>query len=137
MPKIYYKSGYKYQLSEDYSIWTEITGLNIHKDFLSLDAAGLLTVHAGYCWDGPSGPAIDTRNFMRGSLVHDAGYQLMRECNLPIEYREYFDQLLREICLEDGMSRLRAWWVYKAVRWAAGPCADKSNVKPTLKAGQK
>jgi hypothetical protein len=33
----------------------------------------------GYAWNGPSGPTLDTRNFMRGSLVHDALYQLMRE----------------------------------------------------------
>lgn len=53
---------------------------------------------------------------MRGSLVHDALYQLMRERHLDYkEHRQYADELLRDICLEDGMSRVRAWWVYQAV----------------------
>jgi len=53
---------------------------------------------------------------MRGSLVHDALYQLMREGALPIVYREEADRLLRRICIEDGMSRLRAAWVLRGVR---------------------
>jgi hypothetical protein len=30
-----------------------------------------LNILEEYCWDGASGPAIDTQNFMRGSLLHD------------------------------------------------------------------
>ena len=54
---------------------------------------------------------------MRGSLVHDALYQLMREQALPLTYRQAADDLLKEICLQDGMPRLRAWYVHKAVSW--------------------
>ena len=54
---------------------------------------------------------------MRGSLVHDALYQLMREGLLDLGWRETADQELRRVCLEDGMSAIRAWWVYKAVRF--------------------
>ena len=89
----------------------------------------------GYAWDGPSGPTIDTRNFMRGSLVHDALYQLMREEHLDKEtYRKPADQLLRDMCREDGMWSIRAWWVYLAVRWWADPAADPANKKPIIKA---
>ena len=57
---------------------------------------------------------------MRGSLVHDALYQLIREGELPKELRVDADKVLRRACLADGMSRFRAWYVYKAVRMFAG-----------------
>jgi len=53
---------------------------------------------------------------MRGSLVHDALYQLMRKKQLPVSYKDYADKLLHDICIEDGMSKFRAWYVYHAVR---------------------
>jgi hypothetical protein len=67
---------------------------------------------------------------MRGSLVHDALYQLMREKFLDYKRdREFADDLIRQHCLEDGMSRIRAWYVHKGLRWFgekfARPPADK------------
>ena len=53
---------------------------------------------------------------MQGSLVHDALYQLMREKYLDLKYREYADELLRTMCIEDSMSKLRARFVYWGVR---------------------
>jgi len=53
---------------------------------------------------------------MQGSLVHDALYQLMREGVIPQHQRKRADEILREICIADGMSRIRGWWVYQAVR---------------------
>lgn len=86
--------------------------------FMSLSESGTLTVKEGYAWDGPSGPTIDTPNFMRGSLVHDVLYQLMRLGALDHKkYRKRADEILREMCLEDGMSAFRAWYVYMAVQW--------------------
>jgi hypothetical protein len=122
---ILYKSGYKYQLAEDYSIETGIAIDDpIETDYLHLSIDGTLTIWRGYAWDGPSGPAIDTNNFMRGSLTHDCCYQLIRERYLPGEFREQADRLLQKICMEDGMSRIRAWWVYLGVRLGGGPAAD-------------
>jgi len=51
----------------------------LFKKGLKADSDGGLLIKAGYSWDGPSGSAIDTKNFMQGSLVHDALYQLLRE----------------------------------------------------------
>jgi len=62
---------------------------------------------------------------MRGSLVHDGCYQLMREKLLPARKRRPADELLRLICLEDGMSRVRADYVFHAVR-AFGASSSKS-----------
>lgn len=132
---IAYKSGYKYQLAVDYAVIIPIApAAPVITEYLTLDRQGRLTIKEGYAWDGPSGPAIDTRNFMRGSLVHDACYQLIRERHLGPECREAADRVLRTICLEDGMSSVRAWWVYWGVRWGGGPAADPAHEKPILRA---
>lgn len=107
---------YKYTLFEDYPFQTDLRpSYAISTKFIDLNSSGLLTIKRNYAWDGASGPAFDTKNIMRGSLVHDALYQLMREKLIPLEKREYADWLLREICIEDGMSKIRADWVYLGV----------------------
>ena len=136
MECIAYKSGYKYQLKEDFVTAIAIEpGAPIDTDYLALTRDGALTVKKGYAWDGPSGPTIDTPNFMRGSLVHDALYQLMRERLLDRDaYRDAADRLLQRMCREDGMSALRAWWVYQAVRIGGDPSADPANDRPIVRA---
>lgn len=136
MECISYKKGYKYQLYQAHVIETGIVpALPVNTTFIGLSKEGQLTIKMGYAWDGPSGPAIDTRNFMRGSLVHDALYQLLREGHLKGDaVRKDADRLLRKICKEDGMTSLRAWWVYMGVRIGAGPAADPSKDKPLTKA---
>jgi hypothetical protein len=115
---IYYKkrTKYKYNLHEDYEYKADI---NIKEacdlGFVKIKEDGLLTIRKKYAWDGPSGPTIDTKNFMRGSLVHDALYQLIREKKIDQDQRRRADEILREICLEDGMSKIRAWWVFWGV----------------------
>ncbi len=84
---------------------------------LKITKDGYLTLRNGYAWDGPSGPTLDTKNFMRGSLVHDALYQLMRSTIIDQDQRKRADKILKEICIDAGMSKIRAWWVYLGVRW--------------------
>lgn len=136
MKFIFYKKGYKYQLVENYSSDTGIKpDQPIVTDYIDLTEEGIIGIKKGYAWDGPSGPAIDTLNFMRGSLVHDALYQLMRKGHLDgPNYQEPADRLLQAMCREDGMSRVRAWWVYKSVHKFGGPATDPSNQKPIIKA---
>jgi hypothetical protein len=108
---------YKYQIIHSYTMETYIKPQEeIITNFILLGATGKITIRSGYAWDGPSGPTIDTKNFLRGSLVHDALYQLIREKLLTQEDKEVADKLLRDICLKDGMSRFRAWYVYIAVK---------------------
>lgn len=108
---------YKYTLHKDYRY---NTGLHpekiIYTRYIHLSFEGYLTIIAGYSWDGPSGPAIDTKTFMRASLVHDVFYQLIREGHLPMSRRKDADKLMYKICREDDMMKPRAWWVYQAVR---------------------
>ena len=133
MDRIAYKSGYKYQLCETHKTPTCIRpDLLIDTKYMQLETDGFLTIREGYCWDGPSGPAIDTRNFMRGSLVHDVFYQLIREGHLHHCYRNEADKELRRICFEDGMSALRAWWVYLGVRFGGGPAADPAHARKLI-----
>jgi hypothetical protein len=129
---IAYKAGYKYQLKQDYTITISIQPpADIVTPFITLTAAGELTMKSGYAWDGPSGPTIDTPNFMRGSLVHDALYQLMRERHLDrTECRDKADRILQTLCVEDGMSSPRAWLVYQAVSRFGDPAADPARDKP-------
>ncbi len=107
---------YKYKLIRPFHCIVQILGYNRCNAFIQLQSSGDLFISAGYAWDGPSGPTVDTPSFMRGSLVHDALYQLMREGLISSTYREYADDLLREIVLQDGMLPLRAKWVHWAVR---------------------
>jgi hypothetical protein len=135
MNQIAYKSGYRYQLVRDYHCHVDIYPTeDCFSEYITLDKNGNLTIHRGYSWDGPSGCTIDTKNFMRGSLIHDSLYQLLREGLLPKEYREQADKELKKACLQDGMSRLRAWYVYTAVKHFAGYAADPSNRKKVLTA---
>ena len=131
---VVYKGGYKYQLHETYEVTVVIKPLeDIETDYILLDQAGRLVLKKGYAWDGPSGPTIDTRNFMRGSLVHDALYQLMRMQKLSeSEHRKLADDELKRLCLEDGMSSIRVWWVYESVRRFGGAAASADNAKPLL-----
>jgi len=131
-------TGYKYQVMKDYSMQLNLTPLKTIRrklaKFLSLSPHGVLFIRKFYAWDGPSGPTIDTRDFIRGSLVHDALYQLMREGVLDYRvHRQQADQILKELCLEDGMGSFRAWYVYQAVHlFAEGGACPQPEQEPEI-----
>lgn len=107
---------YKYRLLDSHTILTPLVlALPITTPYIVL-RDGWLTTALRYEWDGPSGISIDTENFRRGSLVHDALYQLCRERWLDYKiHRDIADRLLQQICVEDGMWKIRAAWVYHGV----------------------
>jgi hypothetical protein len=138
---IHYKAGYKYQLQQDY-VHQFLTPFPLpqgalicteYSEFLASYAVLRLRIRKGYAWDGPSGPTIDTKNFMRGSLVHDTLYELIRleflDKNL---YRILADRELYAICRQDGMSWVRANVVYYGLRIGGNPAARKSGSNPLL-----
>ena len=132
MKCIAYNDGYKYQTKVDFhlSIDIKLTAV-IDTDYIVMDEKGQLTVKKGYAWDGPSGPVFVTKSFIRGSLVHDALYQLMREGRLDRHaWRESADKLLWAICIEDGMWRVYAWFVLQGVRLFADIAADPADNRP-------
>ena len=133
---IVYNAGYKYQLKQSYEVLIDIRPpAAIQTEYIDLSVDGRLAIKKGYAWDGPSGPTIDTLDFMRGSLVHDALYQLMREELLDrAVHRDAADRLLQRLCIEDGMSKLRAAIVYQSVRKFGDPSADPARKRPHVTA---
>ncbi len=136
MSQIAYRGGYKFQLVQDYRVQIRVLpDADVHTDYIDLDREGQLVIRKGYAWDGPSGPTIDTRNFMRGSLVHDALYQLMRQEEISKDrWRGEADRILRRMCRADGMNAVRAWWVYLGVRKFGDPSASPENRKKVKRA---
>ena len=136
MWNIAYTKGYKYQLAEDYEIAlpTMHGHGRINEKYLRLTNLGNLLIREGYAWDGASGPVIDSSSNMRGSLVHDALYQLLRLDRLDPEYRDGADKIFRDLCIEDGISSWRAYAWYYGLFIGGKPAADPSNKKDILTA---
>lgn len=136
MKAIEYREGYKYQLAADYIIALPIpySDLDIETQFVSVSGTGVMTIRRGYAWDGPSGPTIDTKNALRASLVHDAMYQLIRLGYYPHRYKQLADDVLYNILIEDGMSRIRAALWRKALGLFGGKNARPSREKPVMMA---
>lgn len=131
-PYIVYRKGYKYQLVSPYAMQTDIhPDTFIDTQFIKLDPDGTLWIDAGYAWDGASGPTVDTLDSMRGSLIHDALYQLLRLGLLPRSFKDAADKLFREILIEDGMPEIRADVWYTAVTTFAG-FATKASAEKKL-----
>lgn len=135
---LYKKVEWKYQLVTSYQRKLPVHMIfpfgqeSIITPYLKLED-DVITLSKGYAWDGPSGPSIDTKNFMAAAAVHDALYQLIGYGFFGVELwqisraRMLADKALRKICLEDGMSRFRAWYVWKAVRFFGGKWATKKS----------
>lgn len=105
----YHKGKAKYQLVEDYVIDIEFSqAVDIEANLVKLSANGTLTVGTGFAWDGVTGLAFDTRNFMRASLVHDALYHLLRQTGTNPKLHEKADELFLTIAKIDGVHPLRA-----------------------------
>ena len=122
-----FKKGYKYQLEEFYSVKMDLGRVHSSK-YISISPKRL-QIHAGYAWDGPSGPVRDTKKTMRASLIHDALYQLLREVILMPSFKDQADQIFKQICIEDGVPRWRAHLYCLALKKFGKPAADPKNRK--------
>jgi hypothetical protein len=111
-----YRSGYKYQLAEGERVQTAIRPpQDIVCEFLALSRDGVLYISPGYAWDGAT-CFPDFKSIMRGSLIHDALYQLLRSGDLPPHWKDSADEELRIACIQDGMWKWLANSVYAAVQ---------------------
>ncbi len=113
-----YRAGLRYQLVETEYYQSDIMPIGVLADteWLALDNEGLLTMRAGFAWDGASGPVVHTPDNMRASLIHDAYYQLIRLGLVHTAYRAAADRVYRRVCIEDGMSEARANAHFYALR---------------------
>lgn len=135
-----YKKGYKYQVSYTVQVDTGIIPpIPIDSDYSSLSGDGILTIKKGFSYDGPSGPTISSPNFMAASLCHDALYEMLRLAYLPekMGFRKKADKLLRKMCCDNGMTKIRAAWVYAGVRIGARPSSRPSHARKIIKAPAK
>ena len=132
---IKYRKGYKYQLAKTYEVETILRPINdVSTEFIDLNTDGWLIIRKGYAWDGPSGPTIDSLNFMRGSLIHDSIYQLIRMELISSDNRLIADNQLDIICKEDGMSSFRRWYIKRSLKRFGASAADPHNVKVVFEA---
>jgi len=121
---------YKYELMETLTESVPVRGY-VQTEFIELGDMSL-TIREGYCWNGASGPTIDTKSTMRGSLVHDALYQLMRMGKIGQEYKPLADQTFRRLLRADGMGAFRAWYFYNGVRFFGRKAAAVQQREPEV-----
>jgi hypothetical protein len=106
-----------YKLYENYVVQTNLRPVQaIETRYILLSVDGLLTIKKGYVWDGPSGPTFNTPSSMRGSLGHDAKYQLIRMLLLNYQLKAIVDHELYNDCIEDKMWKWRAKLWLKSVK---------------------
>lgn len=113
---IQYTNGYKYRLHTDatFQLPADFAGYEFHAKWGKLKDCKL-ELFEGYASDGPSGLTFDTKNAMRGAFGHDGLYQAIREGLLPRSLKVAADNFLRDQCIEDGMTRIRASLWHRAV----------------------
>ena len=136
MSKLYYKSGFKYQLAEDYKFEIDLPVRDFSTNFIAY-FEGFLIIDRGYAWDGPStNLTFDDKTNLRASLEHDVLYQLIRNMFLPRSFRKQADLQFNKTAKEDGMNFIRRWYYLRALRMFAGFAADPKNVKKTKVCGK-
>jgi hypothetical protein len=100
---LYFKQGYKYVTTRDYHIKFDIVPYAaFSNDFFSMDMEGNTVIFKRYAWDGCSGPTWDRSNNMIAGLLHDSLYQMIRLGLIDPKYKDYADDLLHNVMVEDG-----------------------------------
>lgn len=114
-----YRDGYKYQLAANYHVQTTLRPpAPIVTAWITLDRDGLLTILAGYAWDGASGPTLDGKSAVMPSLIHDVLYQLIGLGFLDARtVKPYADDLFGRLLEQCGMPWWRRGPWHAAVKW--------------------
>lgn len=120
-----------FRLREPFQIQTKIRQACTGDHLVGLSTTGVLTIAAGFAWDGASGQIAQAPNIVRGSLVHDALYRLFRSGELDLKWRDEADILMAELFEEDGLHPMAASAAYQAVR-ACGEKYARPSVRPVL-----
>jgi len=121
----FYKAGYLYQLTRPLVAKLDITlEKEIRTDYLLITVDGWLIMSKSYAWNGATScPDFDW--IIRGSAIHDAGYQLIRLGLLDPSHRNMFDKLLEKHCKEDD-----AWFGAARIVYIAVDKFGGSAIKP-------
>lgn len=112
--KIHFRNT-KHQL--DHDCWFKVgvfpdKVLQTNDGLVTLYQDGWLYIRRNYAWDGASGPTWDTKSCKRGSMVHDALSDLIKEGYLSPDLWTQCNVELYRLCKEDGMWAIRrsAWF---------------------------
>lgn len=136
--KIYYQIiGESYQLTKPFKIKINIYPRRdiVDHPLIFLSRKGWLWFAPWYTWDGPSGPTYDTKNSLKGSLVHDGLCELMRWGLLNRRrWRTPSDMELRRICRLDGMSLIRSHLWYRSVNVVGASASSPKSRRKILMA---
>ena len=73
-----------------------------------LYADGRMMLARGFVWDGASGPTLDDETTRRNSAYHDGGASLSRAGLISPTMQDYFDKILKNVGVADGMPYARA-----------------------------
>ena len=107
--------GRNWRVVEDFSYQTNIQlKETITSNFFIHHSNGRIDVFKGFCWDGPSG-GFDTKNAMLASLLHDIGCVMRARDQLTDDEIDQFDDLYYTVCVEEGMSKFRAGYMFAAI----------------------
>ncbi len=106
---------YKWVLKSPLVFLTDIhPEADIEHPFFCLSKDGLLTISAGYAFDGVTG-FPDFKSMMRGAAGHDVLLQAIQLDLLPRKWKEKADRLLIRLCREDDFPKFMLPVVYQAV----------------------
>jgi len=111
--QVKYKHGFRFYLAEDFSLKIDdLPDENVLPLYKIAMSKGMLTISKGYMWDR----GFRGKEFIRGTLVHEALYQLIRLGYLPYEWRKKSNEIYYSLLVDDGAPKLFAWLLKK--------CAD-------------
>lgn len=111
----YIRGRRRHTLKEVYTINTGLETKGFQSEKITLHTNGLLTLAQGFEWNGATG-IVDAKCFMRGSAVHDALYELIKQGVLNKSHRKQCDKLMRRIFHEDGTPWILSQLAYFGVR---------------------
>ena len=131
---------YKYKTTVIILAYTGIIGREIKTKYFHLFKDGTVKVFAGYAWDGCSF-VPDLKTSMLASLLHDIGYQCLRE-ELLLDWKKYdgdlekyqtdFDSYRLRIdrLFEWTMEQDGAWWITRKVYYNGVRVFGAKHAKP-------
>jgi len=103
----------------------------VENSYAKFTPDGVLKIKRGFLWSA-NFPAMNTDNTKPASLVHDAGYDLIKDGLLPRQqFKDLFDMAMRDILLECGILDARAWAWYMAVQIGGNNALDEP--RPSLR----
>jgi hypothetical protein len=88
----------------------------VESSYVKFTIDGVLMIKRGFLWSA-NFPAMNTENTKPASLLHDAGYDMIKDGLLPRKpFKDLFDMAMRDVLLECKILDARAWAWYMAVQ---------------------